>query len=178
MADKHLDDELRVDQTTPQGSQENAVEHGHEERDANVGGIMKWLVGTGIVAAVALAFVVVIFKTLDRVTDTPSVPSPLLLAPKARLQKVQGPYIEGLVVDGERSGMTEHLLRVRRHESEQLASWKLGESDVYTWSVPLQNSDARGITGAPAGDEAGTDWMFGQGQLSDASGGMKPNPQR
>ena len=174
MADVHHDDEFRVDQTTPQGSQLDAVEHGHEDRDANVGGIMKWLIGTGILAAVSLALVVGIFKVLDRVTDSPVKPSPMFQ--EAKLPPA--PYIEGLVVKGERAGMTEHLVRVRQRESQQLAGWKMGESDVHNWSVPLKDSDAAGIAGAPKGDATATDRSFYEGQLSDSSGGLKPTLRR
>ena len=178
MADKHLDDELRVDQTTPQGSQDNAVEFGHEERDAHVGGIMKWLVGTGILGAVSLALVVGIFKVLDRVTDSQVAPSPMVVPAKARLVKMPGPYVEGLVVDGQRSGMTEHLLRVRRHESEQLTAWHLGDSDEFTWTVPLKKKDVADVAGSPAGNETDANEMFVRGQLSDSSGGLKHTLER
>lgn len=178
MADVHHDDEFRVNQTTPQGSQNNAVEHGHEERDANVGGIMKWLIATGVVAVVSLMLVVGIFKALDHLTDTPSRPSPLYMKGEDRLKNMPGPYIEGLVVKGERAGMTEHLLRMRKRESAELARWQMGKSDPDTWSVPMDEQATRDIPMQPAGDATATDKMFNQGQISDASGGLKRNASR
>jgi hypothetical protein len=174
MADVHHDDEFRVNQTTPQGSQGNAVEHGHEERDANVGGIMKWLIATGVIAAVAMLLVVGIFKGLEYATEQPGRPSPLYQKNKLP----PAPYIEGLVVKGERAGMTEHLFKVRMRESEQLARWQLGESDPHTWSVPMSPQAVRDVPTQPAGDTAATDQMFNQGQLNDASGGLRNDAVR
>ena len=190
MADLHHDDELRVDQTTPQGSQENAVEFGHEERDTNVGGIMKWFIGTGLLAVFTLALVVGIFKTLDHVTDSQVKPSPMFVEDRMP----PAPYIEGLSYrvrdkDGKpivkhgrdvvhRAGMTEHLMDVREDESKTLQSWNLGESDPYTWSVPMEKIETGEVPQQPGGDEAKTDRMFMDGQLSDASGGMKTVPMR
>lgn len=174
MADMHLDDELRVDQTTPQGSQDNAVDNGHEERDTNVGGIMKWLTGTGILALFTLGLVVGIFKVLDRVTDSQVKPSPMFQEQKLP----PAPYIEGLIVKGERAGMTEHQYEVRKRESAELTRWKMGESDPYVWSVPISPDEVKEIPDQPAGDAAATDKMFSAGNFSDASGGLKDNPGR
>lgn len=187
----HGDEELRVDQTTPQGSQDNAVEFGHEERDTNVGGIMKWLIGTGILAVFTLGLVVGIFKVLDHVTDSQVKPSPMFV----EAQMPPAPYIEGLAFtardkhgipirggDGvplvDRAGMTEHLQDVREHESAELERWKMGESDPYMWHVPIEKDETKEVPDQPKGDEAKTDKMFEDGQLSDASGGLKDNPGR
>ncbi|HEX8550838.1 MAG TPA: hypothetical protein VF681_04720 [Abditibacteriaceae bacterium] len=175
MADLHLDDELRVDQTTPQGSQDHAVEVGHEERDANVGGIMKWLVGTGAIAVTALILVTGIYKTLETVTNDTTKPPPLYQ--EAKLPPA--PYIEGLVVEGERAGMTEHLARARTRENDILKNkWKLGETDPDTQQLPLTQNEASEIVGAPKGDTKAVDQMFTQGQISDASGGLRTNVGR
>jgi hypothetical protein len=59
MASTHAhDDEHGVPKrTTPQGTQEHGVEHGHEERDVNFGALGYWF--TVLAMTVALAYVVV-----------------------------------------------------------------------------------------------------------------------
>ncbi len=47
---KHLD-ETQVERTTPQGTQERGVTHGHELRDINIASVMRWF---AVVAAVAV----------------------------------------------------------------------------------------------------------------------------
>ena len=181
MADVHLDDELRVDQTTPQGSQEGGVEVGHEERDAHVGGIMKWLIGVGVLIAVSLALVVGIFKTLESVTNVPTRISPMVQKNRPPV----APYIEGLIVknqktgEDERAGMTEHMNRIRQREADIMdKKWKMGKTDAFNWEVAIDEKQTSEVPGQPKGDKAQTDTMFMSGQLSEGSGGTRLNPRR
>jgi hypothetical protein len=119
MADLHIDDELRVTQTTPQGSQEDAVEHGHEERDANVGSIMKWLIGVGVFAAATLVGIVILYNVLTAANANRYATPTLYVEQK----KPVLPAIEGLVIGGVRAGMTEHLAAVREREATYLNRW-------------------------------------------------------
>ena len=182
MANVHLDDELRVDQTTPQGSQEGGVEVGHEERDAHVGGIMKWLIGTGVLIVVSLALVVGIFKVLEAVTaEKDARVSPMVVKNRPPV----APYIEGLLVknpktgENERAGMTEHMNRLRQREAEIMdKKWKMGKTDSFNWELEINENQTREVPGAPTGDKAQTDATFMAGELSEGSGGTRLNPRR
>ncbi|MDQ3812335.1 MAG: hypothetical protein M3347_00120 [Armatimonadota bacterium] len=49
--DKHADkhhEELRVERTTPQGTQENGVERGHENRDVKMKPLFRWFGGLAV----------------------------------------------------------------------------------------------------------------------------------
>ena len=53
MADKHLDETL-VSVTTPQGTQEQGVESGHDDRDIDIRAVMVWLRSLAIMAIVSI----------------------------------------------------------------------------------------------------------------------------
>ena len=51
------EDEPLPERTTPQGTQANGVEHGHEERDIDFRATTKWFIGLAVGLALSLAFV-------------------------------------------------------------------------------------------------------------------------
>jgi hypothetical protein len=154
MADLHIDDELHVTQTTPQGSQDDAVEHGHEERDADVGSIMKWLIGVGVFAAATLVGIAVLYNLLAA-SNANRYEVPLLYVEQSGPVK---PVIEGLIVGGkdnaahatvggQRAGMTEHLAAVRKREADDLKRWGLNSTDP---NVAVREEAAYGSSGDEA----------------------------
>jgi hypothetical protein len=57
----HEDDPL-PERTTPQGTQANGVEHGHEERDVDFRALTKWFIGLAVGLAIILPAVSYAFK--------------------------------------------------------------------------------------------------------------------
>jgi hypothetical protein len=164
-------DEEHVAQTTPQGSQLDAVEHGHEDRDVNVRSIMGWLTFVGVFTAVTLVGITLLFKTLNAVNSrNDKLPSPLFV----EKQLPPPPYIEGLIVNGKVHGMTQHLLEVRKRESAMLEKWKLGKSDAQTWSVPISDDMVAEVAKEnPRVATEATDEDFLREYPSDGSGGLR-----
>jgi hypothetical protein len=77
MADKHFD-EVAVSETTPQGTQENGVAKGHDERDINLRAIMGWFAGLAVMTVVAFAVMYGMFVLLaNREEKQDILPSPL-----------------------------------------------------------------------------------------------------
>src|SRR5687768_8346694 len=79
MADKHLDETL-VSVTTPQGTQEQGVERGHDDRDIDIRAVMVWLRSLAIMAVVAILAMWGMFAGLSALQEKKDIlPSPLFL---------------------------------------------------------------------------------------------------
>lgn len=77
MADKHHD-ELHVDKTTPQGTQEAGVDHGHENRDVKMRPLMGWFGGLAVLMIVVFLSMWGLFGILASYESSRDVlPSPL-----------------------------------------------------------------------------------------------------
>lgn len=78
-ADPHLEDEhIAPARTTPQGTQENGVEFGHEERDTSIRELLVWfggLIGFMLVVVIALWGVYSVWQ--NSVRQAEELPSPL-----------------------------------------------------------------------------------------------------
>jgi len=77
MADKHFD-ELHVTVTTPQGTQEQGVESGHEERDINIRAVMVWFRSLAVLAIGSVLAMWAMFAVLSAFQEPKDIlPSPL-----------------------------------------------------------------------------------------------------
>jgi hypothetical protein len=82
MADKHSE-ETHVTVTTPQGTQEQGVESGHDDRDIDIRAVMIWLRSLAIMAVVAILAMWGMFVGLSALQEKKDVvPSSLYLSEK------------------------------------------------------------------------------------------------
>jgi len=182
MANHEIFKDLTADKTTPQGTQENAVLYGHDDRDVFVGSIMRWLVGVGVGAAVLIGILVVLFGVMKRRYEADDrIPSPLF----ASKQLPPKPRIEGFAIYDEygrttepRDGTPEHMAVVREQEAADLKSFGLGETDPDNYSTKITPQMASKLSGKMSVAKAAPKSEDSAGLMSDASGGTLIDPQR
>lgn len=203
----HGHDEVIVSQTTPQGTQENGVEYGHDMRDINVGSIMRWLVGTGVGVGLVLAFLVGLYRYMDNTHDyMDELPSPLF----AKNAKPPVPRIEGFMMADDygplhafpigkaipRDGTPEEMAVVRQEELAKLKSYGLNVvedgrtdlkhghredplySDVLRRPIKVTPQQLAAVAAEGPAAAPDSDAKFVSGSPSDASGGLADLPHR
>src|SRR3989442_1046302 len=91
MASGHPHDEdVAPLQTTPQGTQEEGVDFGHEERDVNLGSILGWFAALGAIVGVVVLLLWGVFSMWTQTPNTKdAVPSPVF----ARKRRYPAPLI-------------------------------------------------------------------------------------
>ena len=71
-------DEVHIERTTPQGTQEKGVAHGHENRDVLMAPLMCWLGGTAVFLAITFVAMRGMWNVMENIAASRDVlPSPL-----------------------------------------------------------------------------------------------------
>jgi len=205
MANHEIFKDLTADQTTPQGTQQNAVVYGHDDRDVFVGSVIRWLVGVGIGTAIIIGILAVLFGVMKRGYEANDrIPSPLFvenqIPPRPRIEgftifddegksaemrDVTPDRIEGFTIYGKdgkpikfRDGTPEHLAAVRGYEENTLKKFGLGKVDEHNQSTNITPQMALNLADKiPAAKSAPADEKSA-GLMSDASGGTLIDPHR
>lgn len=172
--DSHLkedDEHVSPSRTMPQGTQENGVEHGHEERDVNLPALIRWGVGLVVLTvAVQLLLWGVFYLLLAREKTKDRFPSQLFVTkqvpPLPRL--VPNPVDASERPAGPLQDPMEHLQEFRVREDRSLE--RLGLIDSSTGLPHLPDSALEALV--PPGDRTGARTPLEQPAPSDSSGGL------
>jgi hypothetical protein len=169
--DKHFD-ELEVEETTPQGTQENGVDKGHDERDVDLGAILRWFMGLAALAAVAILGMWGMFVFLAKREEVKDiVPSPLFVA-----QRQPQPPEPRLLPSPWEAGAKERQSENKRLVAIGLLNPKTGlptipASAMNIGNQPSGSATGTGMSGVRAGQRSGeqmprpmlpTDWSGGR----------------
>ena len=160
MADKHFD-EVEVSETTPQGTQENGVAKGHDERDINLRAIMAWFAGLAVLTIATFVVIYGMFVFLanrERAKDV--LPSPLF----ATREQKRPPAPRLLPTPWEAHA------KEKKNENDRLE--KIGLFDPKT-GLPMFPPDSAENVGNQPGGGAGQS-ATGAGRAG--TGGVRTNP--
>ena len=101
------------DQTSPQGTQEGGLEHGHEEADVNIRSFVNWMIGLIASTLICILVLAVVFQVLlARERAKEKLPSPLF----SQRQTPPEPRVFPNIVDDQRQNPD--LEHRRKHEDD------------------------------------------------------------
>jgi hypothetical protein len=159
MADKHFD-EVAVNETTPQGTQENGVAKGHDERDINLRAILAWFAGLAVMTILTFAAMYGMFRLLANREEVKDIlPSPLF----ARQQQKRPPAPRLLPTPWEAHA------KEKQNENERLERIGLLDPKTGLPKIPANATNAVNQPGGGAGQ--GATGVSGAG-----TGGVTTNP--
>ena len=155
----HHHEEMHVEKTTPQGTQENGVDFGHEQRDVKMGALFRWFGGMAVTVAATFVLMNLLFAYfLYREKSKDVMPSRLYEArpkpPKDQPSLLPRPW--------------DHLTEFQQAEAKRMQ--QKGLQDAQT-GLPKLPDNAASVAGASSGGTASTFHDMRQ-MPADSSGGL------